>query len=141
MEQTRQSVKSTFGNGLIMDFAPDTAPNQSLSNALNATFVTFNGNEGLLQNDMGNARVESAYLPEGYIPVGTCEFGDIIYVVSYNPLKNKSQIGCFPSPERNLSSSEISNLEQQISSSEFIKIVDDTILGKVTNSRAKHVIY
>ena len=28
---------------------------------------------------MGNGRVETAYLPEGYIPVGTCEFGDIIY--------------------------------------------------------------
>lgn len=141
MEQTRQSVKSTFSNGLIMDFAPDTAPNQSLSNALNATFVTFNGNEGLLQNDMGNARVESAYLPEGYIPVGTCEFGDIIYVVSYNPLKNKSQIGCFPSPERNLSSSEISNLTQSVSSAEFVKIANDTNLGKISNSKAKHVIY
>jgi len=39
---------------------------------------------------MGNGRVETAFLPEGYIPVGTCEFGDIIYIVSYNPLINKS---------------------------------------------------
>lgn len=141
MEQTRQSVKSTFGNGLIMDFAPDTAPNQSLSNALNATFVTFNGNEGLLQNDMGNARVESAYLPEGYIPVGTCEFGDIIYVVSYNPLKNKSQIGCFPSPERNLSSSEISILKQKVSASEFVSQSSSKNTGQIKSSRIKHIVY
>jgi hypothetical protein len=58
--------------------------------ALNATLVTFNGNEMSLQNDMGNGRVETAFLPEGYVPVGSCEFGDIIYIVSYNPLINKS---------------------------------------------------
>jgi hypothetical protein len=39
---------------------------------------------------MGNARVETAYLPDGYMPVGTCEFGGIIYIVSYNPLEDKS---------------------------------------------------
>jgi hypothetical protein len=32
--------------------------------------VTMNGNEMILQNDMGNARVEDAYLPAGYVPVG-----------------------------------------------------------------------
>jgi hypothetical protein len=60
---------------------------------------------------MGNGRVETARLPEGYIPVGSCEFGDIIYIVSYNPMLNKSQIGCFPSPERNISSEETGGLE------------------------------
>ena len=75
----RKITTNTFGEGLIMDFAPDNTPNTSLSNALNATLLTYNGNEMSLQNDMGNGRVESAYLPEGYIPVGVCEFGDIIY--------------------------------------------------------------
>jgi hypothetical protein len=68
---------------------------------------------------MGNGRVETARLPEGYIPVGTCEFGDIIYIVSYNPLTNRSQIGCFPSPERNISSEEIGSNGQTLSSSDF----------------------
>ena len=35
-------------------------------------------------------------------------YGGIIYVASYNPLTNKGQIGSFPSPERNISSNEIS---------------------------------
>jgi hypothetical protein len=35
---------------------------------------------------MGNARVENAVLPEGYIPLGTCSYEGIIYIVSYNPL-------------------------------------------------------
>ena len=73
-----------------MDFAPENTQATCLTNALNATFLTYNGNEMTLQNDMGNGRVETAFLPEGYMPVGTCEFGGIIYIVSYNPLLNKS---------------------------------------------------
>lgn len=102
MAQSRVTAKNTFGEGLIMDFAPDTTQATVLTNALNATFLTNNGNESSLQNDMGNGRVESAFLPEGYIPVGVCEFGGIIYIASYNPQDNLCQIGSFPSPERNI---------------------------------------
>jgi hypothetical protein len=73
-----------------MDLNPMTTPNDVLTNCLNGTILTNNGNENILQNDMGNGRVELAFLPEGYMPVGTCEFGDIIYVVSYNPLIDKA---------------------------------------------------
>jgi hypothetical protein len=37
---------------------------------------------------MGNAKVGTAALPDGFIPVGMKEHGGIIYVASYNP-KNK----------------------------------------------------
>ena len=122
MANTIRASKNTFSGGLVMDLAPDTTPNTVLTSALNATLVTFNGNEMQLQNDMGNGRVETARLPEGYIPVGTCEFGDIIYIVSYNPLTNKSQIGCFPSPERNISSEEIGSTGQILSFTDFQEI-------------------
>ena len=71
--------------------------------------ITMNGNELVLQNDMGNGKVESAHLPAGYVPVGMTEFGGIIYVASHNPLTGQSQIGSFPSPERNISSDEESH--------------------------------
>lgn len=132
----RKVTTNTFGEGLIMDFAPDNTPNTSLSNALNATLLTYNGNEMSLQNDMGNGRVESAYLPEGYIPVGVCEFGDIIYIASYNPLINKSQIGCFPSPERNISNKEVSDLETTFSSDELVKEN-----GTIASSSIKKIIF
>lgn len=103
----KDSTVNTFQDGLIMDLNPILTPNTALTNCLNGTIVTFNGNENVLQNDMGNGRVETAYLPEGYVPVGTTELGGIIYIVSYNPLKDKCQIGCFPSPERNITSDEI----------------------------------
>jgi hypothetical protein len=71
----------------------------------------MNGNEAILQNDMGNGRVESAFLPNGYVPVGMKEYGGIIYIASYNPITNKSQLGCFPSPERNIDQTETGNPE------------------------------
>ncbi len=95
---------NTFTNGLVMDLHPLTTPNNVLTNCLNGTYITYNGNEMILQNDMGNGRVETAKLPAGYIPVGVVSHGGIIYVASYNPIEKMSQIGCFPSPERNISS-------------------------------------
>ncbi len=112
---------NTFSKGLVMDFSPENTQKEVLTHALNATFLTFNGNETSLQNDMGNARVETAFLPEGYIPVGTCEYGGIIYIVSYNPLEDKSQIGCFPSPERNVSSDELGELKATLTNNKFVE--------------------
>lgn len=141
MANTIRASKSEFQGGLVMDLAPETTPNKVLTSALNATLVTFNGNETQLQNDMGNGRVETARLPEGYIPVGTCEFGDIIYIVSYNPRTNKSQIGCFPSPERNISSEEIGNTGQSLSADDFQVLVDDKPTGELKTSSVKKILY
>lgn len=138
---TIMTAKNTFGDGLLMDFAPDNTQATCLTHALNATLLTMNGNELSLQNDMGNGRVETAYLPEGYIPVGTCEFGDIIYIVSYNPITNKSQIGCFPSPERNISSEELSGIKTQFNlEEEFTKSTKFGFRETISNS-VKKVIY
>ena len=109
-------AQNTFENGLLMDFHPLTVPNTAVTNCLNGTFLTYNGNEFVLQNDMGNGKVETAALPAGYIPLGTTSFGGIIYIVSYNPLKDVCQIGCFPSPERNFSYEELTEDGFQIHS-------------------------
>ena len=97
-----EQAVNTFQKGLNTDSHPMAQGNDSLTDALNATFVTMNGNEIILQNDMGNRRIDNAFLPSGYQPVGMKEYGGIIYVAAYNPITNKSQIGSFPSPERKL---------------------------------------
>lgn len=118
----RGETTNTFQDGLVMDFNPMITPNTMLTNALNATLLTYNGNENVLQNDMGNGRVETAYLPEGFIPVGTTSFGGIVYIASYNPLTKQSQIGSFPSPERNILSTELPDTSKAIiSKSNFYK--------------------
>ena len=103
-------AQNTFNEGMVLDNHPLMTPNTVLTDALNATLVTMNGNEMVLQNDMGNARVENAKLPPGYIPIGMKEYGGIIYIACYNPLKNKGQIGCFPSPQRQKTATQISEV-------------------------------
>lgn len=98
MEQT----VNQFTKGLQMDTNPMIQGSDTLTDALNATLVTMNGNEVILQNDMGNRRVDNAFLPPGYEPVGMKEYGGVIYVASYNPVTHRSQIGSFPSPERKI---------------------------------------
>ena len=102
-----QVSTNTFNEGLVMDFAPEITKNNCLTNALNSTLVTMNGNELQLQNDMGNGKVYKAELPAGYMPLGTTELGGIIYIVSYNPFTNKCQVGSFPSPQQVYSTEDI----------------------------------
>lgn len=97
-----EQANNTFNKGLQLDTHPMVQGNDTLSDALNATFITQNDNEVILQNDMGNRKIDNAYLPSGYQPVGMKEYGGIIYVAAYNPVTNKSQIGSFPSPERKI---------------------------------------
>ena len=139
MADVIRKATNKFTKGLVMDFSPENTQKEVLTHALNATLLTFNGNELSLQNDMGNGRVETAFLPEGYMPVGTCEYGGIIYIVSYNPLEDKSQIGCFPSPERNISSDELGISEVKLSPSEFQIFKDGEPTGDLNNT-SKYVL-
>ena len=128
----RDIAGNTFQDGLQMDMNDFSKSNSTLASCLNGTLVTFNGNEYVLQNDLGNGRVETAYLPENYVPLGTASYGGIIYIVSYNPKDNKCQIGSFPSPERNISSDEISSKRYTLSANDFIHndVVDTFVVEK-----------
>lgn len=96
----KKETINTFDKGMVKDLHPLTTPNSVLTDALNATLVTYNGNDMVLQNDMGNAKVGTAFLPAGYVPVGMKEHGGIIYVAAWNPETKKGQIGSFPSPKQ-----------------------------------------
>ena len=117
----KQEATNTFSEALNMDLNPLTTPNNVLTNALNATLITMNGNEFVLQNDLGNGRVETAYLPSGFVPVGVKEYGGIIYVASYNPQTREGQLGSFPSPEQNLTQDEIDNKQISVDVGQFQK--------------------
>jgi hypothetical protein len=82
----------------MMDLHPMNTPKTVLTDNLNGTIITYNGNEHLLQNDMGNYKLENCKLNENFVPVGLKEYGDIIYIVSYNPLTKETEIGSYPSP-------------------------------------------
>lgn len=146
-----EQATNQFNAGLQMDTHPMVQGNDTLTDALNATLITMNGNEVVLQNDMGNRRVDNAFLPAGYEPVGIKEYGGIIYIAAYNPITNKSQIGSFPSPERKISPDDIKdNLKGSFDFSNFessnnINIVrkvnflkSDTVLVPLTKEETLH---
>ena len=39
---------NTFNKGMVMDLHPLVTPNDTLTNCLNGTLITFNGNENVL---------------------------------------------------------------------------------------------
>lgn len=96
---TKQQVTNTFTGGLNTDLHPLTTPNDVLTDCINGTVITYNGNEFILQNDMGNYKLKRAILPADYIPIGIKEYGNIIYIVSYNPINKNCQVGSYPSPQ------------------------------------------
>ena len=104
-----EQATNQFNKGLQMDTHPMVQSNDSLTDCLNGTLITMNGNEVILQNDMGNRRVNNAFLPPGYQPIGIKEYGGIIYIAAYNPITNKSQIGSFPSPQKKFKNLDFEN--------------------------------
>lgn len=95
----RKEAINTFTDGMVSDLNPLNTPNTVLTDCLNGTLITYDGNEFTLQNDKGNYPLKNCKLPENYIPVGVKEYGDILYIVSYNPVDNKVQVGSYPSPQ------------------------------------------
>lgn len=113
-------AQNSFNGGLLMDMTDTVIPNTVLTDCVNGTLITFDGNEFTLQNDSGNGRVETCRLKPDYIPIGLKQYGGFVYVVSQNPFTGECEIGSFPSPERNITSDEIpDNLETILSSDLF----------------------
>jgi hypothetical protein len=84
----KESV-NTFSEGLNYDLNPITTPNNVLTENINGTFITFNGDELALQNDAGNTKIlipettnEYVTLTRGFYPIGVKEYGGVLYIVS-----------------------------------------------------------
>ena len=105
----RQELANTFSDGLMMDLNPINTPKSVLTDCLNGTYITYNGNEFVLQNDMGNYKLKNCKLPTNFIPVGVKGYGDILYIVSYNPITKETEIGSYPAPQSIFTSGDTPN--------------------------------
>ena len=134
-----QQTSNTFLKGLNSDMHPLTTSQQEYIDALNATLITYNGNEQMLQNDMGNTKIQDAKtgnimgLREGFIPLGIKEHGGIMYIASINK-EGKGEIGTIPSPvikynqKKSIDPKDFtyqSENEIYTSKSELFKLIDD----------------
>jgi hypothetical protein len=95
------------------DLTPILTPNTVMTDCLNGTIVTYNGNEFALQNDLGNYKFSSSLNP-GYVPVGVKEYANTLYIISYNPIDDKVEIGSFPSM-KTINTSTTHNSDEKIS--------------------------
>jgi hypothetical protein len=126
----KQELSNQFTEGLVCDLNPIITPNTVLTDNLNGTIITYDGNEYSLQNDKGNYALQHCKLRPNYIPVGVKEYSDILYIVSYNPLDDHVEIGSYPSPLTIEASNiddehhEIDSLIQQIGESEEVPLVN-----------------
>ena len=59
----KKETVNLFNKGLNYDLNPLTTPNDVLTDCVNGTFVTFNGDELILQNDAGNTKILNSQLP------------------------------------------------------------------------------
>lgn len=95
----RQEATNIFSDGLMNDLHPINTPKSVLTDCLNGTYITYNGNEFILQNDMGNYKLKNCRLPVNFIPVGVKSYADILYIVSYSPITKEVEIGSYPAPQ------------------------------------------
>lgn len=141
------NATNTFQDGLVMDAHPLATPNNVLTNCLNGTLITYNGNELILQNDVGNSKIpieKDTYvqLKDGFVPIGLKEFGGILYIFSVNPKTNYCEIGTFPSPDYSNKRGKLiyqyeplHNYLSDITANEFKKLSEEQKIITLVNSQ------
>ena len=95
----KTSSTNTFTEGMVCDLDPINVPNNVLTDCLNGTIITYDGNEYSLQNDKGNYPLSGCKLNPNFIPIGIKEHNGILYIVSINPITGEEEIGSYPSPK------------------------------------------
>lgn len=108
----RQEKTNTWKDGLNLDLHPMVTPNTVLTDCLNGTFITYDGNEFCLQNNRGNTDTK-ARLSEGFYPLGIKEHNGVLYIVSINN-ENVVEIGTYPGLNWNILLENIGDLNYKL---------------------------
>ena len=114
----KKITQNSFGKGMNMDLNPLSTPKDVLTDCLNGTIITYNGDEFNLQTELGNVQVrvtgadteDPDALPQGFIPLGIKEYNGIMYIVAHNPFTKETRVGSLPSPQRYVVVSDGDNL-------------------------------
>ena len=154
----KESVNQ-FNQGMNLDLHPMVTPNSVLTDNLNGTFITYNGNEFCLQNDKGNFEV--AHLSKDYVPIGAKEYNGIIYIVSVkndfekdengdyiideetnekiiDPSKCLTEIGTYPGIDWSIERDDVGEAKGKLNYNLYtplgnFKALDQTTYGSFTN--------
>lgn len=133
MAGAKQELVNTFTKGMVMDLNPINTPDNVLTDCLNGTILTYDGNEYHLQSDKGNVKISD--FPEKNVPVATTSYGDILYILSKNVVTDEIEIGSFPSPAETAEKTYDSiKIEKYITP---FDLYDDWDIGKYTDLYTK----
>lgn len=113
---SKKVVTNTWSDGLNNDLNPVVTPNTVLTDNLNGTFITYNGNELTLQNDVGN--IFKSSITPGFCPIGIAEYGGIAYIVSIKP-NNKTISIKLKESNKNSIRTEVERLKKQLALLEY----------------------
>jgi hypothetical protein len=76
----RKSSINSFTGGINLDLNPLNTPPNVLTDCVNGTLLTFNGDELILQNDSGNSKITINYpTAEEFNEFSYYENGTIVY--------------------------------------------------------------
>lgn len=134
----KKEASNVFNGGLVYDLNPLTTPNNVVTDAVNASFITFNGDELALQNDAGNASLDNN-LNRGNI----LEYNNEISYVLGNVV---SKVVTIYDPEnsgvlyyQNINSNKIGNPNFTSSTSQWVLSSDLTVdlIGNIINNTTK----
>lgn len=110
---------NTFSEGINYDLNPLVTPSNTLSDCVNGTLLTFNGDELVLQNDAGNSRIKIYYPTSSeYDNTKSYSNGNIVSVtedVNIKYFKNVSGLKNDTSPLTSDSWVELPNSEVKLS--------------------------
>ena len=138
----KKNSVNTFTEGLICDLDPINVPNNVLTDCLNGTIITYDGNEYSLQNDKGNYPLTDCKLKENFIPVGIKEYNGILYIVSMNPLTGEEEIGSYPSPKPPVKRQPTGSLDiDYVIQPAFEELASNEVDYEELESRCKRIYY
>lgn len=104
---SKKEAVNGFSKGMNLDLNEQTITNEQLTDAMNASMITGNGDEMILQNDFGNTSITNPFdvddegnynkaaLPDGYVPLVTKEDGGVAYMILTDK-EGHTQVGSFP---------------------------------------------
>lgn len=91
-----QRQLNTFAGGVNRDMAPDAMPANMARRLVNFRVFDVDG-QGMIVVSVGGSALEFSLSP-GFLPLGSCQYRGVAFILSVNPATGEGEIGTFPSP-------------------------------------------
>lgn len=88
---------NTFNGGVYMDASDRVLKDTMARNMMGMRLVNLDGTSFCVANVRGTE--EKFQLSDGFVPLASRDFNEVLYIISYHPTTQEVEIGSFPSPD------------------------------------------